>query len=478
MRIENLKDDFPGMPRDMRMMVEREVAKQLRAVAPRRKSRMGKRAAAAAVAAAMVLGTTVFAGALYRMRSSADSTYGADIRIEKSTAGAETASGEGQGAAPVELLPVQMDVSYLPEGMVEVDDSGKYCYADAMYQGGVSICLYGMDTGDDQFAMSFENVISREDITVNGYDGVYLEFSRLFEDEISFNQRIYVAYPDLHYVLEMFIASDVTREEAVRIAEGITLKPAQAGEEAKCISSSRWSAYLAAMTEADAQEPADDAVLSGALENTHAVGEGFPLKEGLTVKVSQVEVTDNIGMLDLSRDADLRAELARETNADGTLLPCEAVYIKSGNGTDALAEIVETRQLPQKLVCATLEYTNTGSETMTDVLFFCSLMKLAEADGRAALYDGAQPDETAQWDKEQINGAAHYLEMYYYDVEGTRQGKNYIPCIEAGETVTVHVAWVVPERDLPYLYLNLNTGGTPYELTPEDMAIGYVDIRR
>lgn len=110
--------------------------------------------------------------------------------------------------------------------------------------------------------------------------------------------------------------------------------------------------------------------------------------------------------------------------------------------------------------------------------FFASLMKLEASDGRVTLYSGAQPDETAQWDTEQINGAAHYLEMYYYDVRGTERGNNYIPRIEAGETVTVHVAWVVPERDLAYLYLNLNTGGTPYELTREDMATGYVDIRR
>lgn len=477
MRIENMKDDFPGMPQEMRAMVEREVAKQLRAGTPRRRSRMGKKAVLAALAAAMVLGTTVFAGAVYRMRSSSNGAYGADIRIEAAP-DAETNPAKEQGAAAVEILPVQMEVSYLPEGMAAADDCGKYCYADAMYQGGVTICLYGMDTGDDQFAMSFENVILREDITINGYDGVYLEFSRLFEDEISFNQRIYVAYPDLHYVMEMFVASDVTREEAVRIAEGITLTPAREGEGSECISSYRWSTYLAAMTEQNAQEPAAAAVLDGRLENTHAVGEDFPLEEGLTVKVSQVEVLDNIGVLDLSGDADLQKELAAETDADGRLLPCEAVYIKNGNGTDTLAEIVETRQLPQKLVYATLEYTNTGSAAMTDVLFFASLMKLEASDGQVTLYSGAQPDETAQWDTEQINGAAHYLEMYYYDVHGTERGNNYIPRIEAGETVTVHVAWVVPERDLAYLYLNLNTGGTPYEFTREDMATGYVDIRR
>ena len=68
MRIEDLQNEFPGMPERMRIMVEREVEKQLNTTETihihRKKGRMRKTLIAALVAV-MALGTTVAAGAVY-----------------------------------------------------------------------------------------------------------------------------------------------------------------------------------------------------------------------------------------------------------------------------------------------------------------------------------------------------------------------------------------------------------------------------
>lgn len=63
--------------------------------------------------------------------------------------------------------------------------------------------------------------------------------------------------------------------------------------------------------------------------------------------------------------------------------------------------------------------------------------------------------------------------MWYYDVHGGERHNNYITNLKAGETATVHMAWLVPEEELDCLYLNLDTHGGAYEIDPA--GIGYVD---
>lgn len=488
MRREDLQKEFPGMPERMRIMVEREVEKQLNTMATvhfhRKKGRMRKTMIAALVAV-MALGTTVAAGAVYYLRSEPVGEYGMNVKTESNDI------PEGDVSESVkDILPVKMELAYLPEGLVQTEDA-KYSYENALNQGGISLCLYRMDTGDDRFEMNFQDVIASEDITVNGHNGVYLEFHRLIPDEITFNQRIYVTYTDVHYVLEMFAGSDVTKEDAIKIAEGITLTPVQDGEGESCIRENNWSAYLASLEEMDAAEE-DTAGLSVSMEkmgNTHAVGEAFSLSDtyyeyypeytGLSIKVTDVQAADNIGLLDLSQfDADGRQELEKETDGSGKLLPAKINYIKDGDGIDAVSEIVKTGEAPQRLVYATVEYTNTGDSELTDVLFFGSLMKFVEAGDQMKIYDGEKPGAEDTWNVALTQGVCNYAEMYYYDVHGGERGNNYITSIKPGETVTVHMGWIVQEKELGYLYLNLNPAGSSYSFDDDSLSVGYVDIRQ
>ena len=55
------------------------------------------------------------------------------------------------------------------------------------------------------------------------------------------------------------------------------------------------------------------------------------------------------------------------------------------------------------------------------------------------------------------DGVAKTAEMTYCSVQDDYgKGKNYIPSLKPGESVQVNMAWIVNEKDLENLYLNLN----------------------
>lgn len=453
---------------------------------------MGRKMIAAVIAAVMLLGTTVFAGVAYKMYSEPVGKYAVNTKIEdmNQVGTEENSSTTGKTQEVVDIKDVRMEVSYLPEGMVKTED-GKYSFTDALYKGGVSIIFYKMDTGDAQFDMLTTNVKESEEIKVGGYDGIYCELYGGDDEEISFNQRIYVAYTDLHYVMEMYAASDVKKEDALKIAEGVQLLSVSDGDAQDIVHAYNWSEYMKSKTEEEVEWNPSVTVPKSAMKNTHVVGEAFSAAnvespEGdwlglgnVEIKVTDVKVSDKINMLDFSvMDDDFRGELQKEVNQAGELLPVKINYIKYGNGIDTLNEVVDSREVPQKLVYVTVEYTNNGVEKLDEMIFFGSLMKIVEKNGQMKMYSGEAAEADAAWDDAVPAGIANYREMWYYDVHGGERKNNYITNLEAGETATVHMAWLVPEEELGYMYLNLDTSGGSYEFCESSLELGYVDIRQ
>ena len=80
MKLENMNQEFPKMPDAMRKMIEQEVEQQLQ----KKTSKFtGRRVMIAALAATLALGTTAFAGVLYRMKSKQVGTYAVKTTQEK-----------------------------------------------------------------------------------------------------------------------------------------------------------------------------------------------------------------------------------------------------------------------------------------------------------------------------------------------------------------------------------------------------------
>lgn len=489
MRFEDMKYDFPKMPEEMRNMIETEVKRQLTVNGqhPHKGRWAVGKTLAASIAAVMFLGTTAFAGvSIYRMQREPVGDYGVNVKISETEGSQADAEGTKTAQEPFEIPDVKMEVGYLPDGMVQTE-TGKYSFKDNLYKGGVSIVFYRMDTGDGQFEMLHGDVLASEDISVNGHEGVYLQYPHLYEEETTFDQRIYVAYTDVHYVMEMYAASDVTKEEAIKIAEGIRLLPAEGQQDGNYVSALNWSAYLQSKEDIQSEQTEFAARITATKEemkNTHAVGESFSVEktgidayEGLTAKVASVQVADNISLLD---PAYIKEELRNETDADGKLLPATIQYIKAGS-TEALSEVVKSRQVPQKLVYATVEYTNTGEKELSDVLFAGDLARMQKEQGQMRMLTGQsyeEPTDGDTWTMAANRGLSSFYEMLYYDVRGGGRNNNHITSIQPGETVTVHMGWIVTEEELEKLYLSLDTFGGGAEFSDSSLDLGYVDLRQ
>lgn len=496
MRFEDIRDNFPDMPEEIRNRIEQEVEKQMHMESTQNRNtkyRAG-RVLAASIAAVMLFSTTVFAGvSIYRMQREPVGKYGVDVKLVKEESGQNgdsPASADTADAGTLDKIPdVTMQTGYLPEGMVQTEE-GKYSFADHLHQGGVSIVFYRMDTGDSAFHMLHDDVRTSEDVTVNGYEGVYLEYPDLSEDETTFNQRIYVAYTDVHYVMQMYVGADLSKEESLRIAEGIQLMPVKGDADQNIVHAWDWSAYLDSLEENKKAEQAEEAAevkvtaSREEMQHTHAVGESFLLyspdedgklsENGLMAKVTDVKIADDLSLLRSSVDEDLQ----KETDESGRLRPAEIRYIREGD-TDTLSGIVKTRKVPQKFVYATVEYTNTTDTELTDVLFFGTLQRMTEKNGVIYMkQEYEQPDTADTWTRAVNAGLSAFDEMQYYDVHGGERHNNYIPVMKPEETVKVHMGWFVTDEELDTLYMSLDTAGGAGEFTESGLLTGYVDIRQ
>ena len=474
MGFEQLNYDFPNMPKEMRTMVEREVEKQIKTEHRKFKGKyaIGK-TIAASLAAIIFCGTTVFAGVgIYRMQQNKTGEHG--IRLDITGNDTETAKSS---ETALSIPNVRLEMGYLPKGMVQTEQ-GKYSFEETRSQGGVSMRFFRMDTGDDKFQVQHKDVLASEEFTSNGHQGFYLEYPQLNPDEIAFNQRLYVAFTDIHYVMEMYAASDVSKEEAIKIAEHVRLIPAKDSEKEQWITAENWSSYSEDVKEGAEGEGVETitSVAKEEMKNTRKIGDCFPVDEsGLTAKVSDVKITDNLQLLDEALVEQDEA-LKQEADENGTLYPATIQYIKDGDA-DTLSHEVSSRSVPQKLVYATVEYTNTGTEEQNDILFFGNLVRIRENDGQMQIVTEEFPAEGDSWDRAVNQGLSRFTEMIYYDVHGGERNNNYITSISPGETAVVHMAWIVTEEELDTLYISLNTsGGT--EFTEESLQMGYVDIRR
>lgn len=75
-------------------------------------------------------------------------------------------------------------------------------------------------------------------------------------DDSAFDQMIYVTYPEYHYVMQMYVGHDVTKEEACKVAEGIILAPSEELADGTVISPYNWSDYEDAMAENSGEDEA------------------------------------------------------------------------------------------------------------------------------------------------------------------------------------------------------------------------------
>lgn len=492
MRLEEIKKELPETPDFIHRMILEEVKDQLgeenRAVCikeAQKRRRKWNPVRVAVVAALCVLGlsTVVYAGyQLYTMYVEKQGKYGisAGITMEKGTASL---------AIPDEIPQVKIQAGYIPEGMEWADDaSGKtrLFYSETPDQGGISIGTVLLDSDDTDQILTETGVIESEKRTFGSREGIYLRFQDLEQDK-TFNQVIYLLCPKEYQVVIMNIGDDVTKEDAVKFAENLSLVKTGEMEETENLYS--WSEYVSPQIE-DSQ-PLETTIsekdlpvvkpgewleqrVTGETEN----GEYLELEE-IQMKVDSVQISDDLSLLD---GADLPLEWTEVLGSDGKLAANNLSYIKRGDGVEILDQVVKTETLNQKLLFVTVTYKNPTETPIYHMLYHGSLMLIDQKDGMYSVRDimaGNFQKDGVEYDFVTGDGAASSTDMTYYSIhDNYGNGGNYIPVLKPGEELKVDMAWIVNEPDLSKAFLNLSGEGACWEFTETVRETGLVDIRQ
>ena len=109
------------------------------------------------------------------------------------------------------------------------------------------------------------------------------------------------------------------------------------------------------------------------MKNIHLIGgeisldqNGIEATPGLTAIVSDVTISDNISSLSENM---LEDDTKAAFDTDGNLLPMKVEYLKSGDGINTVDEVVETKEIPMKIVSVTVDYKNNGKTALSNVMF-------------------------------------------------------------------------------------------------------------
>lgn len=485
MNLEDIGREFPEMPEEMREMIKQKVAEQTKTGNFRRRRKNYGRMAAAIFAAALALGTTVYAGTkLYRMYTEQVGTYAVKTVVpDDISESADSESTAYKNAA--------VKAGYLPEGMVESDDGYQFYYEDQPWVGGISIVMFDMDSEDD-FEVLDTDILERETISVSGHEAVFLTRRTPDGDGDSFNRILYISYPEADLMVKVYAAQNVSREETLKFAEGLEL--VELGDDMEVRHSTwSWSDYIVSESETEYYEQKLSASKEE-MKNTHTVGETFSLKKApafdengvftgqdtVAAEVESVQVFDDIGLLEPEylEYSWKNWEFNSNVDSEGRLLPNKISYIRSGDGVDTIDEILKTETVEQKLIYVTVNYTNTGDSVLPNLCYSGHLLKIQELEKEFVIYDRAKQGENGGWDRTSGTGYGSFGICMYYDVRDEESnGGNYITNLQPGETAVVHMGFLVNADELDYLYLDLAQGS---ELAFSDISlnVGYVDIRQ
>ena len=477
MRLEDMKNNIPETPEFIHLMIQDEVKKQLQDTkvinirTGRKKKWTGKKVAAA-VAGALAASTIVYAGTnLYHIFIEKQGKYSIST-------GFEANDKNGKIDLPEEIHDIDISAGYIPEGMEWIDEFHLQ-YPEHTNSGGFSFSSVLLDNDDMGKVMQDKDVVDYEKRTFGSYEGVYLKFNKLLEE--SYDQRIYLFCPDIYRVITIYIGDDVLKEDAVKVVENLKItenetmmKTADLYTWSELVSSEEISADEALTSIEDDKLPihqiGDEFTISGTGEDSNG---NYIDDNKISVCVDSIQIADDLQLLAQDR---VPEKLLAEVGADGKLKDNTLSYVKSGDGVDSVDEIVKTENVKQKLVYATITYTNRSDEEITHMLYLGALMLLDHEDGIYEIYDTEEQFGDG-FDRVIWNGGAKTPEMQYYSVsEDYGNGKNYISSLKPDESVQVDMAWIVNEDDLDHMYLNLNGDGAAYDFSDATLKMGLVDI--
>lgn len=487
-KINEMKSECLQMPDYIRDMIEETVEQQLK-----KKQRYGKkmwRVAAAILAFACVGGgTTLAAAKLYNMHLEQQGKYGSTLIYGEAT---NTDATDTDAEVNQNAL-YTLDVSYVPEGM-KVDglddiyaDGNNYVKKvvlfpeDSPFIGGVSFWFLKMPA-DQQVSLDQTHVISTKELDIDGRQAIVIERQVLESARRQIQYELYVTYEN-NYLLGMFVYDDTELDTAIDIVKGLKLTATDDPEAKRRIVAEEYTGQEEATAAAPVYEADENAGKKNRFtetskesmeEHMHQVGDSFNVPQSsLTAKVSKVELLDSPDAIDAAYALD-----PVKTDAEGKLVNNVIAYEKCGNGIDQLDEVVETKEVKEKILYIEVAYTNTSDQQTGDTMFQCGLLWAKETGDGYETVDVYAKDDVDYDSYYGQNYRISNVPLYYYNGKSAEE-KNHLIRVQPGETRTVTLAFLVTEDELPYLYLDLFSGNDDYtQFRQSALLYGYVDIRQ
>ena len=387
MRLEDIKKDMPKTPEFIHQMICEEVNKQLQndsgttiSQRKRKKYKWGSmRVAAVAAAALLGVSTIAYAGSgLYRMYLEKQGRYRVDTGI----------SVDSDYALPEKIHDIKIETAYIPEGMEWVDEH-RLAYPETPNLGGFSFSSVLLDSDDFGKILTDTGVVESEERTFGSRTGVYLQYQDLEQDG-SFNQRIYLLCPEEYRVVILYIGDDVQKEDAMKVAENLSISETDAVMETKDLYTwsnfiepeTEWSESVTEIPQKNLQifEVGDTLKITGTGEDE--AGEYLSFDD-ISVTADSVQVADDLSLLDENL---IPEEWKEAIGEDGKLVQNTLSYIRSGDGVETLDEVVKTESVQQKLVYVTVTYQNNTDTAINHMLYIGSLMRLKQENGQYQIY--------------------------------------------------------------------------------------------
>lgn len=295
--------------------------------------------------------------------------------------------------------------------------------------------------------------------------------AKMNDESYSMDKIMYINFEKQHYVVQLNLGEDISKDEAVKIAEGVQLVESKVADRAVVDYSDSVAQGKLESTDATAKVTSVDK----AKVNLAKVGNSF--KESgaddenklLTGKVTDIKILDNLNILGVDKK-----NYSEVIDSKGNLLQDTIKYYKSGDGENSIDKVVKSRKVNQKFIYATVQYTNNTNKTIRDFCYGANVMYLEDSGDNIELYEET-PGKNDKWDFIEKTSAYSIDEMICWDVKNNGI-HNSIAAIKPGETKTVHIGFIVDEDMLKYTVLNFTDEKT--DLSDNVISNGLVDIRQ
>lgn len=388
-------------------------------VRPKHK-KMKLSAVIAIVAAACFPATVYAANKIMQIRAEQSATYQQKVIIEPLTSEAVSEKFEGYR---------ELKLNYIPDGLAMRYD-GKY--HDPNSEKAMTPLLYRFNEGK---GISDAVDYSSSSVTFE-LDGK----SAVFVDRIDGYDRLWVLFENTPYAADIYV-NDVPMDEVKKLAEGLELVPSDVE------TAGIWQDINELVDEGSVVSYSNDVDMSKV--KVLSAGDSFKdyLNENLDIHIDDISLqknfdgitTNSIGNDDF--DVDFRKYL--DENGE---LTAERVTIKRGDGVNTLDEEISREKVDRSVIVMTLTCTNNGNER-GGICFYPKMFRMV--DGKAI--DLTEPDSTTfiGYGDKKLGGDNVHFSFY---TSGEHEKNSAL--IEAGESVTVRLAFIADDDRLDTLYIN------------------------